>query len=141
MPTYNEDKKFNKAEFYYHKGCISFDYADEAYCLEFDFSETEYNQIKESIQQSYNFLEEIPLENEELKLANYRIGNYDVHFVEISDTIFPYDIEFPHEIELIAFDDSQNRVRYCYIVTESLDYFENEADFKKWITDNMKIGW
>lgn len=135
LPAYNENNNYSEAKFYYHKGCISFDYADEAYCLELDFSETEYNKSKESIRQNYNFLEDIPLENEKLGLANYKIGKYRANFVEISDS------KFPHEIGLIAYDDSQNRIRYYYIVDMSLDYFENETGFRDWITNNMKVGW
>lgn len=135
LPAYNETNNYSEAKFYYHKGCISFDYAEEAFCLELDFNEIEYNMSKESIQQSYNFLEEIPLENEKMELANYKIGNYGANFVEIIDS------KFPHEIELIAFDDFQNRIRYCYIVSMSLDYFESETRFRDWITNNMKVGW
>ncbi len=138
LPKYNSELKYTNAEFYYHEGCLSFDYADDAYCLELDFSATEYIKTKESIEQNYTFLTEIALEYENLSLDNFKIGDYDVRLVDIRDPDFT---RFPHEIEIIAFNESVNRIRYCYIVCMSLDYLENEADLKNWITINLKIGW
>lgn len=139
LPKYNGELKYSNAEFYYHKGCANFDYAEAAYCLELDYSETEYNQTIESVQLNYSFFNEIPLENDKLALENYKIGDYDIHLVEISGP-FPDEI-FPGEIEIIAFNKSVNRIRYCYIVDMRLDYLENEADFQWWITNNLKINW
>ncbi len=137
LPKYNGELKYTNAEFYYHQGCLNFDYADEAYCLELDFSQTEYIKSKESIEQNYTFLTEISLEYENLALDNFKIGDYDVRLVDSSDP----RIRFPSEIEIIAFNESENRIRYCYIIYVSLDYLENEADLKNWIIINLKIGW
>ncbi len=138
LPMYNAEIKYTNAEFYYHEGCLSFDYADEAYCLELDFSQTEYTKAKESIEQNYDFLTEIPLKNGNIPLDNYKIGDYNVRLVDISNPKFT---RFPSEIGVIAVNESINRVRYCYIIAMSLDYLENEADLKNWITINLKIGW
>ena len=136
LPTFEDyNKKYSVANFYYHEGSVSFNYAEAAYCLELDFSETEYALSKEKAISNYNFLEEIPVNDDKLSISAFKICNYEINLLDMSDT------KFPHEIGLVAFENSKNRIRYCYIVSMSLDYFDGGADFKDWITNNLDINW
>lgn len=142
LPTYEENDNFNDAKFYYHKG-LGLNYANAAYCLELDLNEQEFNIAKENALQSHIYLEEIYLKSGNITADGYKVGNYDVCIINVIDSVSNnFKIEkFPAEIALIAFNNSVNRIRYCYITDESLDYFESKTDFNKWITKNIYVKW
>ncbi|MDE6441350.1 MAG: hypothetical protein K2L12_01180 [Clostridia bacterium] len=134
LPAFEENNNCISAKFYYHQGCLNFDYAEAAYCLELNLNESDYNRLKESAERNYHFIEETTLANGELTLNDYKINNFDISFIKINE-------KFANEIGLVSFDASDSRIRYCYIVSMSLDYFEDETDLTNWITDNLAIGW
>lgn len=135
LPSFEKDNLYVDANFYYHTGCVSFDYAEAAYCLQLDLCESEYNYSKKNLSNDYNFLEDIVLKNEIIMLTDYKIGDFEIRVIDNGNS------NFPHEIEFIALNDFNNRIRYCYIVSMSLDYIANEGDFINWVTSNLNIDW
>lgn len=135
LPSNEECNNYNSAQFYYHKGCLNFKYATGAYCLELYLEHAQYNLLKEDTTIKYNIVDELVNSKGNFNVSDYKIGEFEVCFIELSDS------SFPHEIAMIAFDDSNFRIRYCYIVDMSLDYFKTEVDFQKWIKNNFHLKW
>ena len=144
-----EAGNYIQASFYIAEGKSFFEYADYSYCLQLEYEEKEYLREKEETFTENRFLETVLSSQKgvyEMPITECDLGSYQVKILDLKK--IPVEEEYcylaenrPRFFGFVAFNDKECVIRYCYIVSMSLDYFTSAEHCIDYIENSVGLQW
>lgn len=141
--------RYEKVNFYISEGKSFFEYADYSYCLQLEYEEKEYLREKEETFTENRFLETVLSSQKgvyEMPITECGLGSYQLKILDLKKILVEEEYCYlaenrPRFFGFVAFNDKECMIRYCYLVSMSLDYFTSAEHCIDYIENSVGLQW